>query len=123
MILTKLKSLLDSDTTSYRIEKETGVPQPNVDSFRKGKSKLENATLETAVKLMELAKFQEVIENDMINIDDIKRLLESEMTSYKIAKDSGVSTNTIANYRTGVTDLKNMRLGVAKKVQNFLFSY
>lgn len=52
----EIKELLDSDITSYRIEKEAGVAQQLLDKYRKGDSKIENMTLKVAKKLLEFKK-------------------------------------------------------------------
>jgi len=46
--------------------------------------------------------------------DIIDRLLSSSLTSYKIAKDTGNSTQFIDNYRTGKSKVENMALGKAQ---------
>lgn len=47
----KIKAILDSDISAYRIAKETGVPQPNISNLRNGKREIDNLTLDIAEKL------------------------------------------------------------------------
>ena len=51
--------------------------------------------------------------------DIINRLLSSSLTSYKIAKDTGNSTQFIDNYRTGKSKIENMSLGKAEKLVEY----
>ena len=52
----ELKSLLDSDLTSYEIGKRSGISNQVVDRYRKGTNSVENMTLKTAKKLLELSE-------------------------------------------------------------------
>ena len=49
-------------------------------------------------------------------IKEIEELLNSEISSYKISKDSGVSYSLISDYRNNKRKLENMTLQVAKKL-------
>lgn len=49
-------------------------------------------------------------------IREIEELLNSEISSYKIAKDSGVSYSLISDYRNSKRKIENMTLQVAKKL-------
>lgn len=49
-------------------------------------------------------------------IKEIEELLNSEISSYKIAKDSGVAYSLISDYRNGKRKIENMTLQVAKKL-------
>ena len=49
-------------------------------------------------------------------IKEIEELLNSEISSYKISKDSGVSYSLISDYRNGKRKLENMTLQVANKL-------
>lgn len=49
----------------------------------------------------------------------ITKLLESKITSYKIAKDTGLSTQLIDKYRTGNGKINNMRLDTAETLVNY----
>ena len=49
-------------------------------------------------------------------IKEIEDLLSSEISSYKIAKDSGVPYSLISDYRNGKRKLENMTLQVANKL-------
>lgn len=50
----EIKSLLDSDLTSYEIGKRSGIAITVIDRYRKGTNVIENMTLKTAKKLLEL---------------------------------------------------------------------
>ena len=52
----EIKSLLDSDLTSYEIGKRSGISNQVVDRYRKGTNSVENMTFKTAKKLLELKK-------------------------------------------------------------------
>ena len=62
----EIKSLLDSNLTSYEIGKRSGVSNQVIDRYRKGTNAIENMTLKTAKKLLELK-----------NINDDKKLSNS----------------------------------------------
>ena len=47
---------------------------------------------------------------------EIKRLLDSNMTSYEIGKRSGISNQVIDRYRKGTNAIENMTLKTAKKI-------
>ena len=49
-------------------------------------------------------------------IKEIEELLNSEISSYKIAKDSGVAYSLISDYRNSKRKLENMTLQVANKL-------
>lgn len=51
-IMAELEGLLNSDVSSYRLEKETGVKSQVIQRYRSGETKLENMTLKTARKLL-----------------------------------------------------------------------
>ncbi len=56
-----------------------------------------------------------------INIEQIKDLLLDESVSiYSIAKDIGVSRGTLNIYRTGQSDINNMSIKIAKKLQQYI---
>ena len=50
----EIKSLLDSGLTSYEIGKRSGISNQVIDRYRKGTNAIENMTLKTAKKLLEL---------------------------------------------------------------------
>ena len=50
----EIKELLDSNLTSYEIGKRSGVSNQVIDRYRKGTNAIENMTLKTAKKLLEL---------------------------------------------------------------------
>ena len=54
----EIKSLLDNDLTSYEIGKRSGIAIAVIDRYRKGTNVIENMTLKTAKKLLELGYIQ-----------------------------------------------------------------
>ena len=50
----EIKRLLDSNMTSYEIGKRSGISNQAIDRYRKGTNAIENMTLKTAKKLLEL---------------------------------------------------------------------
>ena len=50
----EIKRLLDGDLTSYEIGKRSGISNQVIDRYRKGTNIIENMTLKTAKKLLEL---------------------------------------------------------------------
>ena len=52
--------------------------------------------------------------------DDIKELFNSEVTTYQISKATGLAQPSLDNYRSGKSDIKNMKLSVAEKLHNFI---
>ena len=50
----EIKGLLDSNMTSYEIGKRSGIAITVIDRYRKGTNVIENMTLKTAKKLLEL---------------------------------------------------------------------
>ena len=54
----------------------------------------------------------------MINqaIKQIEELFNSDLTDYRISKDTGLTLSVIQNYRSGKYELENMSFKVAKKL-------
>ena len=52
----EIKSLLGIDLTSYEIGKRSGISNQVIDRYRKGTNAIENMTLKTAKKLLELSE-------------------------------------------------------------------
>lgn len=55
----------------------------------------------------------------IIDIDVIKDLLASKITSYQIAKATGIATQSLDNYRKYGSKIENMRLEIAIKLYNY----
>ena len=53
-------------------------------------------------------------------IKEIEELLNSETSSFKIAKDSGVTYSLFSDYKNGKRKIENMTLQVAKKLIRYL---
>lgn len=54
-IKTKIEKILNSNETSYRIAKETGIAVQIIDRYRKEESKIENMTLKNAEKILKFS--------------------------------------------------------------------
>lgn len=52
-------------------------------------------------------------------METIAKLFNSKLTSYKIAKDTGLSTQLIDKYRTGKSKIENMALGNAELLVDY----
>ncbi|WP_018659599.1 hypothetical protein [Allofustis seminis] len=56
-----------------------------------------------------------------VQVKDIEMLLlESDITSYKIHKETGIPHQTIDNYRTNGCLIENMRLHIALRLQDYI---
>lgn len=55
----------------------------------------------------------------LTTITKVERVLNSKLTSYKIAKDCGLSTQLIDSYRTGKSKVENMALGKAEILASY----
>ncbi len=53
-------------------------------------------------------------------IKEIEDLLNSDLTSYKIAMGSGVANSIIQNYRNGKRKVENMTLKTALKLYDYI---
>lgn len=49
-------------------------------------------------------------------IKQIEELFNSNLTDYRISKDTGITLSAIQNYRSGKYELENMTLKVANKL-------
>ena len=47
-------------------------------------------------------------------------LLDETVSIYSISKDIGVSRSTLNIYRTGQSDINNMSIKIAKKLQQYI---
>jgi hypothetical protein len=52
-------------------------------------------------------------------IKEIEELLNSDVTDYRISKDTGITLSVIQNYRSGKYALENMTLKIAKKLYEY----
>ena len=52
-------------------------------------------------------------------IKEIEDLLNSDVTDYRISKDTGITLSVIQNYRNGKYALDNMTLKIAKKLYEY----
>ena len=55
-------------------------------------------------------------------IKEIEELFNSNITDYRIAKDSGVALSMIQNYRNGSRKVENMALKTAGKLCKYIES-
>lgn len=77
----KVQALLQSNITAYRIEKETGVAQPNITRLRNGQSDVGHMSVDNAEKL---AKFWDATMIDLAikgKEDDDLREFPQKLTS------------------------------------------
>ena len=56
-------------------------------------------------------------------IKEIEKLFNSNITDYRIAKDSGVALSMIQNYRNGSRSIENMTLKTAEKLCKYIERY
>lgn len=57
--------------------------------------------------------------DDLININTVKELIDSDVSALSIANEIGISQQTILNYRNGKADFMNMTLKTAIKLQEY----
>ena len=55
----------------------------------------------------------------IIHVEKIKKVLDSEVTSYRLAKELSMSRAAIEKYRNGQLDIMNMKLSNALKFQSY----
>lgn len=55
-------------------------------------------------------------------IKEIEDLFNSDITDYRISKDTGITLSVIQNYRNGKYVLENMTLKIAKKLYEYAIS-
>lgn len=56
----------------------------------------------------------------IIDTEKIQKLLDSDVTGYKIYQATGIHTSLISNYRSKKIKLENMRLVIAKKFMSYI---
>lgn len=66
-------------------------------------------------KLKEMLKSDKRIIAEVME-EEVKRILNSDKTTYQIAKETGVSTAIIDNYRTGKSKIENMTMTILQKL-------
>ena len=49
-------------------------------------------------------------------IQQIEELFNSDLTDYRISKDTGITLSVIQNYRSGKYELENMSFKIARKL-------
>lgn len=59
--IAKIKKLLNSDISGYKIYKNTGISQSTISDYRNEKKIIENMTIETGLKLMKFIEEEEQI--------------------------------------------------------------
>lgn len=55
--------------------------------------------------------------------EKIQAIIDSDYTSYKIEKESGISAESFGRYRSGQRDIKRMTLETAEKLEFFYEQY
>lgn len=83
-----LKTLFDSNLTTYEISKKTGTTVSMIDRYRKGESSLENMTFKTAKKLLELKK----------SIEEQKEMKKDELEVNRGLYDFGVGAIGVEDF-------------------------
>ena len=68
-IINEVNKLLNSDITSYEINRSTGITRQLIDKYRSGKSEIKNMTLETACKLYE---YSVKLQKEVIKMENMK---------------------------------------------------
>ena len=81
----EIKSLLDSDLTSYEIGKRSGISNQVIDRYRKGTNAIENMTFKTAKKLLEL-------------IEEQKEMKKAELEANRGLYDFGVGAIEVEDF-------------------------
>lgn len=76
--LEEIKELLKSDITGYRISLRTDVKQQTYDKYRKGKSRIEDMTLQTAIDLQNYIDSKKELEK-MVNKDKFMEDAKTEI--------------------------------------------
>lgn len=51
--------------------------------------------------------------------ENIKKLLESDISNYRISKETGIAQTTLGDYSRGVSKIGNMKLDHAIKLNEF----
>jgi len=54
---------------------------------------------------------------DKIDLTKVQKLLDSNVTGYRIEKISGVTRMTISSYRTGKRNIMNLSVQIARKLE------
>ena len=85
------------------------------------KEETETETVEVEVETSEVSEVSEVSEaSEASEVEEIEEklrvLLGSQMTSYEIAKRSGIRVSMVDRYRTGESLIENITLKTAKKI-------
>lgn len=83
-----------------------------VEDFVPSSSKEETETVEVGVETSEVSEVSEVEKIE----EKLRTLLDGPMTSYEIAKKSGVTISMVDRYRKGENLLENITLKTAKKI-------
>ena len=86
-----------------------------VEDFVPSSSKEELETEEVEFETPEVSEVSEVSEVEKIE-EKLRVLLGSQMTSYEIAKRSGIRVSMVDRYRTGESLIENITLKTAKKL-------
>ena len=79
------------------------------------KEELETEAVEVEFETPEVSEVSEVSEVEKIE-EKLRVLLGSQMTSYEIAKRSGIRVSMVDRYRTGESLIENITLKTAKKL-------
>lgn len=110
--LNKIKKLLASDITGYRIGQETTVKQQNYDRYKKGLSNLEDMPIRTAI---ELQKYINAEENKMRYTVVLNTLKNKVGTEIPVSGDHEIIVSeTLGNTLNAVShDVDGYEKGIA----------
>lgn len=92
--------IADSDMSNDEIFELTG--SRSIELVRNRKLNIHD------LPICELEKFTK-IRNGVINLENVQKLIDSDISAYNIEAKTGVSRTTISQIRNGKTDLMNMK--------------
>lgn len=88
----KIKRLLASDLTGYRVSKLTNITQQQYDKYKKGQTNIDKMTLKTAMELTKLSKTKDGI---IMTIRNLKNAINDSMESRNGFFFWNAETNTL----------------------------
>lgn len=136
----------DRESTPYKLSptnlKRANVPVEMINAYSEANSELQAVASSASpddqhseeIELLQAKKFdileqivnflenQELITFGKIDIAAIQRLLNSDISAYKIEKDTGVSRMTLTNIKNGKADLLKLQLRNAVLLSDYALS-
>lgn len=80
----KVRAVINSDTTAYEIEKQTGISRSQIGNYRSGKHDIMNMTLNNALKLQNYIEGEVKMENHFIK-KELGHLFTTEEAAIEFA--------------------------------------